>query len=474
MKSRIGKAIVILGVAVAAAAASGCSSGASQAPSAAQQQTGTVGVLLTLPGGAVINSVQVVISGPTAKTFTADVSQASGVVQSDGTVAINLGTTAGLAPGAYTVTISGVSTDGTVTCTGSPAPFTVVANATANVSAFASCRTGALDAGSVTIGGDFSNCGRVTSISNSLGEVTVGGSITVNGSSTGPNPGALTWTFAASPADGTFAPSTGTGGSPTTAFTCTAPGTVTLSLTVADGTVPSTAPSCSDVDSKSITVVCDASGTTSSTSSTTTSSTSSTTSSTSSTTTTSSSSTSSTTSPTAAADAHCATQNAGAPCSPTELLFVEKDTNAATGAAISGAAFGCYDCLVGAGCLDDKVFSSDVDHECADTGPGGITNPTLSGDAASTSCLALVSCVLGGNCSSANGSGTCYCGTAVGSACTVAGGPNGTCLAQEQDGTNSTSPPTVNQRFTDISYAGGMANTLFSCAGSNSCSQCFP
>jgi hypothetical protein len=137
-------------------------------------------------------------------------------------------------------------------------------------------------------------------------------------------------------------------------------------------------------------------------------------------------------------------------------------------------AFGCYDCLVGAGCLNDSLFPTDINHECGDTGPAGINQPTLSGQSGTASCLAVVSCVLGGNCASAQGSGACYCGTAVGSSCTVAGNPNGPCLVQEEDGCNSTDPPTVNNRFTNIAFAAGMANTIFSCAASNTCTQCFP
>jgi hypothetical protein len=126
------------------------------------------------------------------------------------------------------------------------------------------------------------------------------------------------------------------------------------------------------------------------------------------------------------------------------------------------------------GCLDDTDFAVDVNHECGDTGPGGISQPTLSGDSPTASCLAVVSCVLGGNCASATGDGVCYCGTATGVSCTVAGGPNGVCLAQEQDALDSTNPVTINANFVNTATAGGMANALFSCAAANSCSQCFP
>jgi hypothetical protein len=177
---------------------------------------------------------------------------------------------------------------------------------------------------------------------------------------------------------------------------------------------------------------------------------------------------------TAVFDAHCATNNGGAGCTATELLLIEKDTNADGSGKTGKTAYGCYDCMVAQGCLDDSLMASDVDHECGDTGGNGITQPTLSGHPATASCLAVVSCILGGNCAGDLGSGTCYCGTAVGANCNVAGNPNGACLMQEEDGTDSNSPPTVNNRFTNTAYAAGMANTIFSCAASNTCTQCYP
>jgi hypothetical protein len=450
MNSRIANCIALVAIAVATTAAAACSQSAVHTPSTAER-TGSAGLMLSLPGGAKINTVQVVITGPTPKTFAVDVSGTPGSVQADGTVSINLGTTSGLASGQYSVTISGVSTDGAITCTGSAAAFTVSAGATASVTAFASCRTAGVDAGSVTIGANFSSCGTVTSIADNIGEVVVGSTITVSGTSTGPDPGALTWSFAATPALGTFAPSSGSGGSPSTTFTCTSVGTVNIALTVADGTVPAGAPSCSNVDTKSITVVCDCSDSASS-----------------------ATSTSSSSSTPATSNVHCAVHNSGRPCTPTELLFIEKDTNPNTGAPLgSGVAFGCYDCLVNAGCLDDTDFPQDIDHECGDIGCG-INQPTLSGDSPSASCLAVVSCALGGNCATALGSGNCYCGTAFGSNCISTGAPNGPCLAQEQDGLDSTVPLTINERFTTTAFAGGMANAIFSCAGTNGCTQCFP
>jgi hypothetical protein len=176
----------------------------------------------------------------------------------------------------------------------------------------------------------------------------------------------------------------------------------------------------------------------------------------------------------AALNAHCAKNNGGAPCTATELLLIEKDTNPDGSGKGGATAFSCYDCMETSGCIDDSVFNSDVNHECGDTSASGITMPTLHGDSATTACLNVVSCILAhSTCTDSNGAGTCYCGTAVGSQCTMAGLPNGPCLTEEEDGLDTTDPVTANTRFTNTAYAGGMANTLFSCAGSNTCTTCY-
>jgi hypothetical protein len=495
MKSVIGKAI-ILGMAVATVSAVGCSSKTGPSPSSVAESTGSAGFQLTLPGGVTINTVHVVISGPTPKTFDQDVSTAAGVVQPDGTVAINLGTVAGLAPGAYTVTISAKSVDGTITCVGAAAPFTVTAGATASVTAFASCSTPAVDAGAATITGDFGNCGRVNSLADNIGETTVGDPILISGSSAGPSTSALKFNFAASPASGgTFDPATGVGGSPSATFICATPGPVTITLTVSDGTIPTGAPAC-PASTASITVVCDPGATVPDAGATPDTGVTPDAGSTPDASSTPDTGTTPDTGvvdaaheaeaaappPPSCTDTHCAVNNGGSGCTATELLLVEKDTDPTTCAAKAGTAFGCYDCLVNAGCLDDSLFATDVDHECGDTDANGITNPTLNGDSATASCLATVSCVLGpaaggatgtGNCATANGSGNCYCGNSAGQ-CVVAGKANGPCISQETDGLDSTDPVAVNSRFVNTAYAAGMANTIFACAGANTCTQCFP
>jgi hypothetical protein len=176
--------------------------------------------------------------------------------------------------------------------------------------------------------------------------------------------------------------------------------------------------------------------------------------------------------PTVAADARCKENNGGATCTPTELLFMQKDTDLATGTAKNGKAFGCYDCLVTSGCLDDKKDPTDVHHECGDTGASGIREPTLTGGSAAEACLGVLSCILSSGCAGTGGAGACFCGTAVGEQCLTS--PNGPCLAEVEDAVGTADPVLANKRFTNTAYGAGMANTILACAASNSCAGCYP
>jgi hypothetical protein len=247
-------------VSVAAATALGIGCSQRGSPHYAVEGTGAVGLTLTLPGGVVLGVVHVSLFGTTGKNFDVDVSAAVGVRQPDGTVSMNLGTVAGLAPGRYDGTLSAVSIDGNVSCASAFVPFTVTPDTTGQVSILASCKTAAPDAGGVTIGGRFGNCARVESISASPGETAVAQSILLEGTISAPNPAAVKfgWSLFGN-GDGYFMPPSGTGLHPSTTFTCTAPGAVTIVLTAGNGgdPPPLKAPPCSDVNSKSVVVVCE-------------------------------------------------------------------------------------------------------------------------------------------------------------------------------------------------------------------------
>jgi phospholipase C len=207
---------------------------------------GSVGMELTLPGGEQINSVNWTITGPNG---------ASTVVQT-GTVNVGNSTTvsfmaSGIPAGTnYLVSLTGTSADGTVTCAGS-ATFNVVARTTTNVSVALSCNTKPQDSGSALITATTFNCATWNSVSTSPSETTVGNSVTVSASASGPNPGGLTYAWSAP--SGTF----DNANAATAQFTCAAPGAVTLTLRVSDGPTPSSNSCDASLSTTQVTVQCD-------------------------------------------------------------------------------------------------------------------------------------------------------------------------------------------------------------------------
>jgi phospholipase C len=224
------------GAVVMAGAQVGCSSpGASgvegsggidngQSPSG---ELGSVGMQLTLPGGEQVNSVNWTVTGPNG---------ASTVVQS-GMVNVGSSTTVsfligGIPAGAsYTITLSGTSTDGTVTCAGS-AMFNTTARTTTNVNVALQCSTPTPEAGSALVNGTTFNCATWNSVSASPAETTVGNAVALSALATGPDPSSVTYAWSAP--SGTF--DNASAAAPH--FTCTANGPVTVTLAVTDGAVP--------------------------------------------------------------------------------------------------------------------------------------------------------------------------------------------------------------------------------------------
>ncbi len=213
----------------------GCSSGAAapvaavddSSPDATAGDLGSIGLRLTLPGGETLDAIAWVITGPNgASTIvqqnTIDVTNSQSLIFQVGGIPAGSG---------YTIAISGTTVDGTVTCTGS-APFSVNARATTNVTALLQCNAKAPEAGSVAVSTLGYDCGIATGVSASPSETTVGNSVSLTGVGKGVDPGSVA--FAWSATSGTFSAP----GSAATNFTCTAPGPVTVTLTVSDGAVP--------------------------------------------------------------------------------------------------------------------------------------------------------------------------------------------------------------------------------------------
>jgi hypothetical protein len=511
----IGKAIA-LGFAVATASVVACSGQhASPTPqgSSTDSNTGSVSYQYTLPGGEQINTVNY--------TLTNGVNSYSGTINVGGSSVITF-VVGGVASGSgYVLTLNATTADGTVSCTGASAPFSVSNRATTSVNVNLVCTSNtAFDAGSVTVTTETSNCPVWNTIVANPSSAFNGQSVTLNGAAQGPNEGALTFTWTVTTGTGTITNNASViqpgdaGATDTATFTCPPVGgeVDTITLTVGDGPLPMGG-SCPPQDTTgTVQVTCgsppcqnptvgtghpvvmgmcppgesnlglkDAQG-----------------------------NACCSVTPclgvgigveanpnsatgicpagsvnnlkdpqgdfccgpilpcTTAGQAGCVQcqGNASGVCSPTEASLVAKDV--ATGKATAAGpdpAGSCYTCLLNGGCLDDTTFG-DTGHECGDL-PAALQ----------ANCASTLSCILSTKCAAASVS-ICYCGTAgVATACqgNPAPGPiNGACDMQIStglgfpltDGTDNT------KHLTDTTLAAGMADQIFQCALSNACSAC--
>jgi hypothetical protein len=198
--------------------AAACSSPSSDA---ADENTTSVGLQLTLPDGSILNTATYVVTGPNSftKSGSIDVSMSS-------TVSALLTLPAG---GPYSITISGTTTDSSATCGGS-ASFSVTAGVTTPVPVHLTCRQTARTGG-VTVSGNINLCPSIDGIEASPAEVYVGKTLSLSAvahdSDAGPSPLSYSWTSTG----GAFSSAT----SATPTFTCTKAGTQTVNLSVSDG-----------------------------------------------------------------------------------------------------------------------------------------------------------------------------------------------------------------------------------------------
>jgi len=218
---------------------------ATDSPPVSGANAGEVSLQLTLPGGESLNLVSWTITGPNGASTLVQ----SGSVNLSNANAVNF-LVGGLPAGSgYTISLSGASTDGTVTCAGS-ATFAVTGRATTTVAVALQCNTAAADAGSALINGSTYSCASISSVSVSPAETAVGTSSTLTALATGPNPSGLTYAWSAP--SGTFSASNAAN----TTFTCTAPGVVTLTVTAGDGAL-SDGGSCPATSTSTVQVTCE-------------------------------------------------------------------------------------------------------------------------------------------------------------------------------------------------------------------------
>ncbi|MGO8998831.1 MAG: hypothetical protein ACLQVI_36365 [Polyangiaceae bacterium] len=533
-KSVIGSAIVLgFAVAIAAPSIGGCgsqgNSGSPGNPAPVQKALGTVGLELTLPGGETITNVNWTIN------------QGATVVLS-GTYAVPASATSisffipNVPSGSgYTITLSATSPDGSVSCAGTSAPFSVTAQTTTDVNVFLTCTSSSsvADAGGVQVNATPVECATWTSASATPATQTAGSAISLAASAVGPNSSAVTYAWSATtPSDGGVLSLAGQIAAPTSAlttFTCpSTPAVVTITLTVGDGALPTgaTCPVASSTTTLTVTcgaVPCVGVGTGVEASPDTATGTCPSPSINTGTLKDSSGNfccspapcqgvgigvaanpPTSATGTCPAGDVNtgtlkdssgnyccstlvpCTTAgqtgcvacqgSTGGVCTPTEATLVQLDINKgfATAAGNDPAA-GCYTCLLGKHGLDDTT--GDTGNECGDlTGTTASTDPA--GCIATLSCIVTSGCALAstylGDAGTNNSLNDCYCGTAPASGTCTSGGANGPCDSVEATGLGfaETDGLDILKNFTLATLASGQANTIIQYAMSNSCTQC--
>ncbi|MEI9948829.1 MAG: hypothetical protein WDO74_07550 [Pseudomonadota bacterium] len=212
-------------------------SGTNGPASASEESSGEVNLDLQLANGSTINSATYAIVGPGgfSKTGSIDLSAATKLTATIGGLPVGTG---------YSITINATTTDNSATCGGS-STFSVQAHASVTVNVALTCHE-APRTGSVAVAGALNLCPTIDSLSANPSEVQVGSTVSLlaaaHDSDAGPSALSFAWTTSA----GTL--SSATAQNPT--FTCTTPGTATVTLSVADG---DPAASCADTLSAQIT-----------------------------------------------------------------------------------------------------------------------------------------------------------------------------------------------------------------------------
>jgi hypothetical protein len=208
---------------------------------------GTVGAQLTLPAGQLIEVVKWIIAGP---------NNAGTVVQS-GSVDVPTSNVASFlasnipAGSGYRVTLSGTSIDGSVTCTGS-ASFNVTSHMVTQVPVAMACSVAMAGSQVTLVSGQSFDCATVTNVTAVPAETAVGATISLTAAAAGPVPSALSYAWSAP--SGSFSAANAA----STSFTCSAAGAVPITLTTADGPVPTGAACNVPESTRTVTVLCDA------------------------------------------------------------------------------------------------------------------------------------------------------------------------------------------------------------------------
>ncbi|HVW27414.1 MAG TPA: metallophosphoesterase [Polyangiaceae bacterium] len=213
--------ILLTGACATITACSGAEEGRQTSPSAdetAAKDSGKVGLALQVTQGVVLNTVSYSITGPHSYSGSIDVSNSTRLSALIGNIAAGTG---------YTLSLTGTATDGTTTCGGTSGSFSVTAGQTTTVAVSVDCHV-APTTGSVLVNGSVNVCPSVGAVSANPPN---GLQIAISSTATDPDGGPSPITYAWTTSSGTLSSAT----APNPTLTCTAPGNVSLTLTVSDG-----------------------------------------------------------------------------------------------------------------------------------------------------------------------------------------------------------------------------------------------
>ena len=160
-------------------------------------------------------------------------------------------------------------------------------------------------------------------------------------------------------------------------------------------------------------------------------------------------------------------------CTPSEAVFVQYDIQHGQASASGTTESSCYQCLLGAGCLDSPSERQEG-LECGDLPAGSLGSAAES----ASLCVSALQCIVQTGCDddTPEGEAYCYCGTEGGSTesdCEGKSSPfplNGVCATQETAGFTYTSNSALVTNFLDTMQPSGMANEIFDCSIGNGCS----
>jgi hypothetical protein len=507
---------IFLGLTLGGLATGACSNestntgpGVPGAPPDSANHWGMISARLELGPGVTLSAVSYTITNTSMAGFTA--LTASVDVSNSQAIGFSLALPAG---GGYSIALTATDSDGD-SCVGGPTSFSVLGGQTSTVALGLVCSEvgdgGGLvgpdvNPGTVVIAVDASltttttaqDCAAATSLVAAPNRIDVGHSIALSASGIDPSfqSSDVTLTWGATGSAGSLSGTTGT----SNVFSCTAPGSTTVTVTAA---ISNGGSSCPGTGSLAVALECDATSDASAPveasapeASTPEAST-------------PEASTPEASAPEASAPEASAPET-GAPetgsgalvactsagqtgcvgcygstdnvCTATEAVFIALDiakgrVTAAGPEADDGTA--CYSCLVDNTCLNSPAnFITGT--ECGDL-TGSFTNASGTVDAMAT-CQAVLTCITGPtgqNCAgSATGLSDCYCGADGGPSAQCQGANaskvDGPCIDQEVAGFAyaKTDAADILAHFGSSQQPSGVANDVFACAISNHCASC--